>query len=328
MNDNQLNCLNMAKTAMGVMHSNNSIWGSNTKITALYQAIEQCIKDITELEETQSDSTKGATISEHDAWIIAANYAEHVCFGLKAYYDDLDDAINFEKINYTITDFQYGQRDEVLDRMKKVYKMASGITIGDLADFNVVALDLTNLDGAITDFDNSIPVRNVLRTVTSAATQELIPLFATLRKKLKKLDNFIGGFKQSHVAFYDAYKKSRAIINLGKTQVAEELHLMPHEFKAIFGKKLKIGNWVTVRNHSDFPATVYLTDDTNTLLVKNEVIIPANDELKLAVPADFKNEFKHNLMIYNQNTLDDVQITVILSKTKSQSQAGELPKKG
>jgi hypothetical protein len=46
------------------------------------------------------------------------------------------------------------------------------------------------------------------------------------------------------------------------------------------------------------------------------------------VPADFKNEFKQNLMVYNQNALDDVQITVILAKKKSQSEAGELPKKG
>jgi hypothetical protein len=133
--------------------------------------------------------------------------------------------------------------------------------------------------------------------------------------------------KKTNLSFFDAYTKAREIINLGKSMVAEELQLMPREFKAIFGEKLKIGYWVTVRNHSDFPATAYLTDDTANLLVKNEVIIDANTELKLEIPKDFKCAFAHWLMVYNPSALDDVHVTVILSKKKSQSAANELASK-
>jgi hypothetical protein len=327
MRDNQLNFLNMVKTVIAMMNLNNGVWTGNLKITAHVAGLQLDVDAIEALEGIQSDSIDGATTSEHSAWNVAANCAEHVCFGLKAYYLEKDDDIMFEKVNYTHSDFIYGQRNEAKDRMKKVYEISKTIDIDDLKDCNVIASDITDLDDAIKAFDTSIPVRNVMRTSTTAATKELPAYFTSLRKRFKKLDNYAGGLKKTNLPFFDAYTKAREIINLGKSMVAEELQLMPREFKAIFGDKLKIGYWVTVRNHSDFPATAYLTDDTANLLVKNEVIIDANAELKLEVPKDFKGVFGHWLMVYNPSGLDDVHVTVILSKKKSQSSAMELASK-
>jgi hypothetical protein len=182
MRDNQLNFLNMTKTVIATMNLNNIVWNGNLKITAHVAGLQLDVDAIEALEGIQSDSTKGATVSEHDAWNIAANCAEHVCFGLKAYYLELDDDIMFEKVNYTISDFQYGQRNEAVDRMKKVYEISKTIDIDDLKDSNIVAADLTELKDAIKVFDDSIPVRNVMRTSTTSATKELPALFASLRK--------------------------------------------------------------------------------------------------------------------------------------------------
>lgn len=325
MKSSQLNYLNMGKTCLSTMDVNNAVWNGNPIITAMVASIKANILNIENLEGIQSDSAHGATISEHDAWAVAAKNAENVCNGIKAYFINEDDLINFEKVNYTISDFEYGQRNTVLDRMKKVYNAAFVIPIADLVNFNLVGGDITNLDNTIKAFDESIPGYNVIRTGTSAATKELPDAFTLMRKNFKKLDIFVATYKATKPSFYDAYKKSREIFDLGKTTVAEELDLMPKEFKAILGNKLKIGYWLTVRNHSKFPAIVYLTDDTNNLLISNEVLIPAENEYKLEVPSSFKGIFKHWLMVYNPNALDDVQVTVIMSKTKSQSGAQEKP---
>jgi hypothetical protein len=151
--------------------------------------------------------------------------------------------------------------------------------------------------------------------------------FKALREKFKYLDLLIGTLKNTQRSFYDAYKKSRRIIHLGKTQQAVELNLQAREFKAIFGKKFKAGYWFTVRNHSDFPAVLYLTDEPNELSVKNEVTIVGKAEVKLKVPADFNKIFGHWLMVFNPNTLDGVKLTVIRARKKSKSRAKELVKR-
>ena len=42
---------------------------------------------------------------------------------------------------------------------------------------------------------------------------------------------------------------------------------------------------------------------------------------------DFKNQFGHYLMVVNQNTLDEVRVTVILAKERSQSSESEISTK-
>ena len=137
----------------------------------------------------------------------------------------------------------------------------------------------------------------------------------------------MGTLKITKAAFYDAYKKSRGIINLGKTQQSVELDLKPLEYQAIFGKKFKAGYWFTVRNHADFPALLYLTDNPDELQVKNEVMIEGNAELKLKVPWDFNKIFGHWLMVFNPNPMDAVQVTVVRSRKKSKSKAKEVRSK-
>ena len=327
MTDDQLNYTSMSQTVMAVMQlpQFKPIWSGNTKISAIVTIINDTMVNIAGLGGIQMDSTKGATKSEHDLWIIAANLAEHVCYGLKSYYEDQNDMTQYEFINYTISDFLYGQKTEVKTRMEKVHDTAAGIPILALADFNIVAQDITDLNDGIKDFSDSQPVRGVIKANTKAATTQLPPLFTILRKNYKKLDNLIGTFKKTQVNFFEAYTNARNIINLGKVQVAEELDLMPKEYQAIFGKKLKVGYWITVRNHSQFPGVIYLTDNPENLAVQNEVTVKGEQDMKLEIPKDFKGIFGHWVMVFNPNELDNIQITVILSKTKSQSDADEKP---
>jgi hypothetical protein len=325
MDDPQVNYLNMSLVTMIVMENNKNIWDTNTKVAARVAKINGLNNDIKVLAGVQSDSGKGATISEHDAWDIAASDAEHVGYGLKAYYNDIDDQTNFEQVNFTYSDYRYVKRNDALDKMKKVYQRTAAIDPDVMLDFNVTAAELVSFSDAITAFENSIPVNRTIIAGTSAATKELPDVYTELRKQYKSLDLLVGTYKSTQIAFFDAYKSARGIVDLGKGKTTVELELLPKEFKAVLGDKFKPGYWFTVRNHLDFPVTVYLTDKENELDVKNELVIEGKNEMKLEVPKDFKDVFGHYLMVYNSNTLDNVHVTIIMSKTKSQSGADDLP---
>jgi len=301
-----------------------SIWGTNLKFKANVNRIKDVRDKIAVVAGIQITSAKGATKGEHYCWSVAADIAEHVCFGLKSYFEDEDDDISLGEINYTYSDFAYGARLDALNKMKKVAELLEPITITDLEDYFVLATDKTELHDAIEAFEASVPEHDTIVATTSTATEELPELFTTYRKEIYRLDNRMKALKKTQPTFYKAYKNSRKIKNLGKGQQAAEMTLMAKEFLAVFGAKFEAGYWFTIRNHSGYPATAMLTDKPNELLVANEVIIPPHSDLKVEVPNDFNNVFGHWLMIYNGNKLDDIHVTVIMSKTMSQSNADEV----
>jgi len=324
MTDRQLNNLSMIAVVKAFMALNILKWTNKPKIVAVMAKIDEAEADILEAAGIQSNSAKGATISEKDLGLIAASKTEHVDNGLKAYYDELKDSTNFGLINFTISDFLYGRKKEIIVRMRKVWAQADGLDAGELDDFEVTDLEISGLKTIIDSYEEAVPGHDVIVATTSAATEELPGLFKILRGFVRTLDLLMGTQKASQLTFYDGYLNARGIKDLGKTIQAEELTLVGQQFKAIFGNKIEIGYWITVRNHSDYPATVYLTDKKDVLEVLNEVIVGAHSDLKLELPEDFNDVMGHYVMVYNGNKQDDVSVTIILSKGKSQSSAEEV----
>ena len=328
MTDRQFNYLAMRGVVKAYMAKNSGKWSTKLKIVAA-MALQQEVEDkILVTAGIQSTSAKGATISEKELGQIAASKTEHVCNGLKAYYDEEEDVTTFTDINFTISDFLYGRKKELIERMNKVWGKADGLDDDTLEDFEVTDAQIDELKVVIDAYNDAVPVHDTIVAATSAATEELPGLFTLLRKYMRKLDLLMGTLKAGEPTFYDGYINARGIKDLGKTQIAEEVTLIAMEYRALFGEKLKMGYWLTVRNKSNFPATLYLSDYPDVLNVEDEVIVEGNTDLKLRVPADFNNIFGHWLMVYNANKLDDVMLTIILSKEKSQSSADELVKKG
>jgi hypothetical protein len=208
--------------------------------------------------------------------------------------------------------------------MQTIHDKAAAIAIALLAPFNVVAADITGLQTAINSFSAAAPMKRAMVVNASVATAQLTPMFSTQRTQLKKLDNIINTFRISQATFVASHFDARKISNLGKTQQAEEIHLMPKHFEPIFGQKFLEGDTFTVRNHSQVDMEVFLTDTTDTLPIKGGIKIPSKTDLKLAISKDFGGMFAHWLVVYNPNTLDDVHVTVILAHGKSHSGAATL----
>ena len=227
----------------------------------------------------------------------------------------------YDIVNFTISDFLGCTKLTAVKRMQLIHDTAAAIPIGTLTNYNIIATDITGLQTAINNFSASQPLRTIMKATNKTATTNLNPLFKTQRHQMKLLDLYMGTMKYSHGDFYSTYHYARKIINLGKAQMAEELHLMPKHFEAIFGKRFEAGDTFTVRNHSKYAAEVYLSDVTTVLPTVNGVKIAAETDLKLEIPINFGGVFGHWLLVDNPNALDDVHITVILAHGKSHSSA-------
>lgn len=323
MTDNQNNNLNMANTTVSYLGvpSNTAIFTANTKVTTLLTNIKGTISNINQTAQQQAADTTGATVSKKQLHDIAANLAEHVTTGMMAYADDINDPVLAAAVHFTHTDFYKGTVNEISNKMQIVHDKAAGVPIASLAPFQIVANDISGLQTAITNYVNAAPQKKVLQSTTSAATDALPPLFATLRTQLKKMDNLIKTYKVAQPNFVAGYLNARKVINLGKTQQAEELHLMPHHFEAIFGKKFLEGDTFTIRNHSTVKIQIALTDNPATMPTANVITVAANNEIQATVSKDFGGVFGHWLIVNNPNDIDDTHITIILAHGKSGSQA-------
>jgi len=326
MTDNQNNYLTMAGVTLAFLNSppNFTIISANPKVTNLLTNITSTVTSINAMAATQAMDTTGATRSKRALQKIAMDIALHICAGLKSYADDIADPILYAKINYTQKDFIRDTQVAIIN-MKLVYDTASTIPIASLAPFNIVATDITGLQTAINNFSNAVPIKKVMQASTTTATSKLHDLFKTLRSQFKKLDNIINTFQIAQPVFVESYHNARKIINLGKSMQARELHLMPHQYESIFGRKFKEGDTFTVRNHSSVPIIVALTDTPDAQPTTNTREILANQEFQLSVPSDFGGIFGHWLSIFNPNDLDDTNVTIILAHGKSLSQAPPPP---
>jgi len=304
----------MVDVATGIMDKNNAKWNADTKVSAAVVNVKLTRKTIGELAGIQGSSATGATMSKNTNWQVAAIQTEHICSGLKSFYDDTDDETSYAVIDFNNTDFEYGKAIEVVKRMQIVQDVAALIPIASLLPFKVLATEITDQQIAIDNFKGSIPTGKVLKTEKKAATKQLRSCFTILRKQMKKLDNLMGNRKISDPTFFDTYTNGRKIYNSGKGHVTELLDLMPEHFEAILGKKIEIGDSVTIRVHGAFGASVGLTDTPGVLPTSGLINVDGDTDIKLKVPEDFGGKFGHWLVINNHNLLDDVSVTVLLAK--------------
>ena len=324
MTDGQFNFLSMVEADLAILQQYNTIVAGNAKLAALVAAVSSTHSAILTTAGIQSAINKGPTTTKNNLWINAATKADHVCSGVKAYADDINDANLSAAMHYTYKNLLNCSTNDAVLHMQTIHDKAAAIAIALLLPFNVVAADITGLQTAITAFSTAAPMKRAMVVNTAVATTQLQPLFTTQRTQLKKLDNIINTFKISQATFVASHFNARKIVNLGKTQQAEEVHLMPKHFEAIFGQKFLEGDTFTVRNHSGVEMEVFLTDNINVLPTVKGVKIPSKTDLKLNISKDFGGVFGHWLIVYNANALDDVHVTVILAHGKSHSSAGIL----
>lgn len=328
MYDRQTNTLTMGKTNMKFMDDNSTVYAGNNKMIGLVTDIKGCITIIEAQAAIQSHNTTGATISQNMFWEAAAKDATHVSTGLKGYFLDINNPTQYELIDYTKTDFLRGKKATALAKMTTVHDIAAGLTIGLLADFNIVATDITSLATSMQAFSDAEPVKRNMVEVTSGATKIIAQQFAIMRLKYKKLDLLVNGMKDAHPEFAAGYFMTRKIIDLGKGHKTADLQMAINSIETIFYNQFEVGYYFTVRNNSDVDIWIGLSSAKNQAPETELIRVLAKTELIVSLPKSALGFTTRYFCVMNQSKIYTANVVVLMSKTASASGTGQVELSG
>ena len=315
MTQDQAVYLEMTNVTTGVMDNNDKLWKSNTKISEAVDNVKGTVVEIGQIAIAQGKRTTGATNTKNDLWDSTALNAEHICNGLKAYYDDMKDKTGFAVVDFCDTDFDSGNFKDACNNMKIVYDVAGGLKIADLLLFNVVAGDITDLGTAIDLLKNTAPANRIMRVSKKGATSQLKTKFALLLQQIDTLDLRVKTLKRDNPEFWEVYDFGRKQIHTGKGHETEVVVLKPGVFVSLFGKEFTLGDVFTVRNTgSEIPITVGITDHPTEMPTTNLISIASKADEKLTIGEDFGGLLGHYLMIMNPSGFADANVTVLKAK--------------
>jgi hypothetical protein len=240
---------------------------------------------------------------------------------MRAYAEDTGNTALYEMMHYKKSDLDRGEVQEALNKMNLIYNQANLIPIANLAPFNLTAAILTNFNTAIQNLTTAFPQHAIVQAAKKTSTANIKSNFILLRAAGKKMNTLVHTLSFTQPTFVQTYSNSCIIIDLGKGQMSEEVHLMPGEHVALFTQKFLPDDTFTIRNHSNLAKIkVYLSDNSN-VPASGGIEIAALKELKLEVPTAFKMAFGHVLIVVNEDTIDDAHVTVVLAHGKSNSGA-------
>ena len=315
MNQVQIIYVNMVNVTTGVMDINNKVWDSNVKVSAAVDNVKATIAEINSIAATQGQRTTGATSTKNDLWDTTAIEAEHICNGLKAYYDDTNDKTGYVVIDFCDTDFDSGNFSDAVSNMQIVQGVAAGLKIADLLPFQIVATEITGLQTSINTLIATAPANRVMKVSKKAATALLKVKHELLHKQMGKLDNLANTLKKGNPDFVTLYFYARRLIQTGKGHETEVLTLKPGEFVSLFGKEFTLKDTFTVRNTgSEIPIIVGITDTSTEMPTTNLISVGSKDEAKTVVGESFGGTLGHYLMIKNPSAFANASVTVLKAK--------------
>ena len=305
----------MTNVTTGVMDANNKLWDTNTKISTAVDNVKQTISDINAIAAMQSIRSVGSTSTKHNLWDTTALAAEHICVGLKAYYDDNEDQTGYAVIDFCDTDFDSGNFKDACSNMQVVQGVAAKLKIADLLPFNILAVDITGLQTSIDSLIKSAPANRIMKVSSKGATSQLKIKYTLLHKQIGKLDNLAGTLKRDNPEFWQLYDFGRRLIHTGKGHESEIVVLKPGEMVSLFGKEFTLGDGFTIRNtNSEIPMTVGLTDHPEAMPTTNLISINSKEDAKVVIGEGFGGTLGHYLMIMNPSAFANANVTVLKVK--------------
>lgn len=124
------------------------------------------------------------------------------------------DAVLLSETDLTPTDLDK-ESDQTLDDVAARVKNAAESVIASLADYGVLAADITALEDAIEAFEGAKTGPDVARAERKALTEQLEPLVDSAGDVLtRQLDKLMARYQLTDAVFHSGYKAARVIIDL------------------------------------------------------------------------------------------------------------------
>ncbi|MEO8587975.1 MAG: hypothetical protein ABI432_01285 [Flavobacteriales bacterium] len=180
------------------------------------------LKSLEDASQTQETNMKGAALDKRFKRDTMTNKTLELAQAMFAYAEDQGDVVLREKVNYSASDLAK-KRDAVVAQLSQgIRDLANGL-VASLADYGVVAADVTALQTAIDAYVAVVSAPRNATTVRKGATAEINALVKDSMKILNnRMDKLMPEFEVSAPLFFQEYFDARIIVDATGSGKAEE----------------------------------------------------------------------------------------------------------
>ena len=215
MNRDQLNNTDMFNTVSSYMARNNSIWGSIPATTATVLELNTSIGQIGDKLRKQQAPTSGATGDKNE---VRGDFEDQILIiadQLSSLAAKNNDQTLGAKVDWNISSLDKLSDDE-LEATGKTVSALGTANLAALANYGLVAADLTALDALVTKFHGVKSDPRLLIAGRKGETDTIPDLIRTTKSLLRnQLDKQMTRFKKSHPEFFAGYRAARVIVDRG-----------------------------------------------------------------------------------------------------------------
>jgi hypothetical protein len=213
MNKDQEDNLNMYQATDSVMQAHNAVWNLNVPISDAVQRLEDNIDDIENLRDIQETDITGVTLDKDNKRQELEDSTYTVGSILSFYASTVNNQKLLKKINFTRSELR-NARDNELPGMSEQVHAEAVANAAAVLPFGLTAAMTAALLASLTSYVDHIARPRQALTETSAATEQLPPLFTSTTKLLEEqLDKGMELYRVSNPDFYTQYFNARIIVN-------------------------------------------------------------------------------------------------------------------
>lgn len=227
MNTKQINKLNMFEAVQAFLVNTQATWTPIAAIGTTKTELDGKITAIRTERQKQEKDASGLVIERKQLRETLTRQTLKVSGALMAYASVVNNQELMGIADYPPSAFTIVRDNIVYDMARVIYEAAQPLAT-QLAGYNVVAADITQLQTLLGQFLTAIPKRRNATAVSKSATTAIGGLFKDVDAILKnKLDKLVLSFRVTNTDFYTNYLNARIIVDLGARKGPEEVVVPP-----------------------------------------------------------------------------------------------------
>lgn len=210
----------------------NGITALNVKITAIQTTSGE-----------QDLAITGVTTNKNQLQETLVQSTFSVISPVKAYAVSINNTTLEEQMNFSITDLQRKNDDQIGQDAQTLLNIISPALVPALNDYGITPIIITSWQTDITNYLGALANPRIAVVHRATLTDELVTLFSEANKILKKtLDPISISFKAANPHYLSDFEKARAIIDLGAgtTRIKGKCTLLSPDGEPIFNLRIKI----------------------------------------------------------------------------------------
>ncbi|MFI5218335.1 MAG: hypothetical protein ACHQNT_02520 [Bacteroidia bacterium] len=220
----QEDTLNMYQATDDVLQTNNAVWAANVPFTAAVTQLETFIDAIEDLRDIQDADTTGVAQDKQNKRQDLEERTFATGSIIAFYASSVNNRELLQKVNFKRSELAKARDNELPGMAEQVHQEAVANAAAVLP-FGLTGAMTTALGTAITTFVTYISKPRAAKSETSAATEQLPPLFEDTTTLLaEQIDGGMELYRVSNPDFYNGYFNARIIVNSPTQKRALEIH--------------------------------------------------------------------------------------------------------